>query len=320
MKFIRLKTNDPYYNLAVEEYLLKNSDEDIFMLWQNEPCVVIGKNQNAYAEVDLEYAKEQGIKIVRRITGGGAVYHDLGNVNYTFITSSEKARSLDYEYFTRPIIDALAHFGVDCKLSGRNDLECDGKKISGNAQHTENGRILHHGTLLFDADVDTMSKVLRANKEKLEFNAVKSHSSRVTNIKKLLSNDISLNSFIDSIEKFVTEHYSAEKWVVDVNETINALKERNLNDEWIYSNKRYLTNYRVRRHKKYSFGIVDIELMLSKNIIEDIVISGDFFGVEPIEKLERELKGQNINSVNVTNVCFYIDKMTDDEFLELIKG
>jgi lipoate-protein ligase A len=108
MKFIKLNSNDPYYNLAVEEYLFNTADDDIFMLWQNEPCVVIGKNQNAYAEIDLEYAKEQGIKIVRRITGGGAVYHDLNNVNFTFITFTDKAKVLDYEYFTRPIIDSLA--------------------------------------------------------------------------------------------------------------------------------------------------------------------------------------------------------------------
>ncbi len=320
MKFIRLYTNDPYYNLAVEEYLLKNSEDDIFMLWQNGPSVIIGKNQNAYAEVELEYAREQGINIVRRITGGGAVYHDLGNVNYTFITSTEKARALDYEYFTKPIIDALAHFGVECKLSGRNDLECDGKKVSGNAQHTENGRILHHGTLLFDADVGTMSKVLRANKEKLEHNAVKSHSSRVTNIKKLLSDDISVDTFIDSIENFVMERYSAQKGAIPEDEAINRLRERNSGDEWIYSTKRYLTNYKVIRHKKYPFGIVNIEMVLNKDIIDDIVISGDFFGVLPIEELEDQIKGQGLDKISNLNVSKYIDKMTFDEFIELIKG
>ena len=196
MRYIKLCSNDPYYNLAVEEYLLNNSEEDIFMLWQNAPTVVIGKNQNAYAEVNLEYAREKEIKISRRITGGGAVYHDLGNINYTFITSEKKARALDYEYFTRPIIDALKFLGLDCKLSGRNDLECDGRKFSGNAQFCSNGRILHHGTLLFNTDVSEMSAVLKVDKEKLEYKAVKSHKGRVINLIDLLENKISAYEFI----------------------------------------------------------------------------------------------------------------------------
>ena len=320
MKFIRLNSNDPYYNLAVEEYLFNTADDDIFMLWQNEPCVVIGKNQNAYAEVELEYAKEQGIKVVRRITGGGAVYHDLGNVNYTFITSQEKAKALDYEYFTKPIIEALASFGVSCKLSGRNDLECDGRKISGNAQHTANGRILHHGTLLFDADVETMSKVLRTNKEKLEYNAVKSHKSRVVNIKSLVGDDLTVGGFIDSIENFVCKAFDAKICVAPACEAINALRERNSSDEWIFSSKRFLTKYKATRHKKYPFGIVNVELMLNKDIIDDIVISGDFFGVSDILELEKKIIGQSIDKISVTGVSSYIDKMTDMEFIDLVKG
>ena len=203
MKYIRLKTTDPHLNLAVEEYLFRHSGDDIFMLWQNEPTVVVGKNQNVYAEVNTEYAKERGINIVRRITGGGAVYHDLGNLNYTFITSETKAKALDYEYFTRPIIDALATLGVVATLSGRNDLEVDGKKFSGNAQFCADGRILHHGTLLFDTDVNELSAVLRVDKEKLEYKAVKSHKSRVTNLCDIIDKGIDLDGFIALIENFV---------------------------------------------------------------------------------------------------------------------
>ncbi|MBO5754545.1 MAG: lipoate--protein ligase family protein, partial [Clostridia bacterium] len=139
MKYLRLYSTDPYYNLAVEEYLLRHTDDDIFMLWQNEKTVVIGKNQNAYAEVNLDYAEKNGIRVARRLSGGGAVYHDMGNVNYTFITSCERATALDYAYFTRPILAALASLGVKGTLSGRNDLECEGKKFSGNAQYTADG-------------------------------------------------------------------------------------------------------------------------------------------------------------------------------------
>ena len=319
MKYLRLKSNNPYYNLALEEYLFSNTDEDIFMLWQNAPTVVVGRNQNVYAEVNLDFVKSHNVLVSRRITGGGAVYHDLGNVNFTFITSEEKARSLDYEYFTKPIIDALASLGLKCELSGRNDLLCEGKKISGNAQHTSGGRILHHGTLLFDADVKDMSSALKADKEKLSHHAVKSHSSRVSNVKELLHTDISVGDFIDAIEKHVLENMGAEVLDFGGNETVASLFRRNQSDEWIYSDKRYLTNYTVYRRKKYPFGIVNLEMKLDRNVISDIVISGDFFGRGSIEELEALVKGKRVGDLADIDVSPYIDKMTTDEFIELIK-
>jgi lipoate-protein ligase A len=320
MKYIRLHTKSPYYNLAVEEYLLKETDEDIFMLWQNSPSVIIGKNQNAYAEVDLSYAKEAGINIARRITGGGAVFHDEGNVNYTFITSKSKAKSLDYGYFTRPIVDALASLGLDCALSGRNDLECEGKKISGNAQFCTEDRILHHGTLLFDANVDIMSRVLKVDKEKLEYKAVKSHKSRVANISSLLKENIGVDGFIYTIESFISEKMGAESMSAPQNDRIDALCERNSGDEWILSKKKFLTGYTVNRRKKYPFGIVNINMTLTADVIEDITISGDFFEKAPVEELEALLKGRKVTSVDNIDVSKFIANMTSGEFAELIKG
>ena len=320
MKYIRLKTTDPYINLAVEEYLLRHSNDDIFMLWQNAPSVVVGKNQNVYAEVNVEYAEEHNINIVRRITGGGAVYHDLGNLNYTFITSDEKAKALDYEYFTRPIIDALASLGLTAVLSGRNDLECDGKKFSGNAQFTSNGRILHHGTLLFDTNVEEMSSVLRVDKEKLEYKAVKSHKSRVTNLAPLLSNTTDVESFIKAIEQQATKNLDAECCAPPSNEEINFLADRNRSREWIFSDKRYLTSYSLSRRKKYPFGIVKLEMKLDRDIIDDIIISGDFFEREPVKELENLLKGRQISDVCGIDASRYIDKMTSDELSELMSN
>lgn len=318
MKYIRLKTTDPHLNLAVEEYLFRSSEDDIFMLWQNEPTVVVGKNQNAYAEVNTEYAKEHGINIVRRITGGGAVYHDLGNLNYTFITSDSKAKALDYEYFTRPIIDALATLGVVATLSGRNDLEVDGKKFSGNAQFCSEGRILHHGTLLFNTDVNEMSAVLRVDKEKLEYKAVKSHKSRVANLCNIIENDIDLDGFIALIENFVIKSMEAETTPPPSNDEINGLAERNRSYEWIFSDKRYLTSYTVTRRKKYPFGIVNLEMKLDGDIIEDIVISGDFFEGESVVELEALLKSRRLSSLDDIDVSHYIDKMTTEELSKLI--
>jgi len=317
MKYIRLKTTDPYLNLAIEEHLFNTADDDIFMLWQNEPTVVIGKNQNAYAEVDLAYAKENGIHVCRRITGGGTVYHDLGNVNYTFITSKEKAEALDYEYFTKPIIGALADLGLHAELSGRNDLLCEGKKFSGNAQHTSNGKILHHGTLLFDTDAEVMSAVLKTDKEKLEYNAVRSHKSRVTNLKALLEDSFTTEEFINAIENAVAnEAVLAEPPVAS---EIEELYKRNTSDEWIYGNKRYLTGYSVTRRKKYPFGIVSVELKLNKDVIESIVISGDFFGTRPVEELEKMLVGKAVGTLEPLDPSPFIDKMTFEDLKELVK-
>ena len=317
MKYLRLHTKDPYYNLAVEEYLLRYTKDDIFMLWQNEKTVVIGKNQNAYAEVNLDYAKSEGIRISRRISGGGAVYHDMGDINYTFITSSDKATALDYAYFTRPIIEALAALGVKAELSGRNDLECEGKKFSGNAQYTGDGRILHHGTLLFNTDADVMSRVLRVDREKLAYRAVKSHKARVGNLAPLLGG-ITAEEFIERIEAYVLKATDAERIPVPENGEIDALRMRNVSEEWILSDRRYLTSYTVQRRRKYPFGIVCVDMTLSGDKIEDIVVSGDFFGTQPISELENALRGQSLDALLDVDPAPFIAGMTWEELLALL--
>ena len=202
MKLLILKSKDPYLNLAIEEYLFRNTTDDIFMLWQNEPTVVIGKNQNVYAEINREYTKEHNIKIARRITGGGAVYHDLGNVNYTFISSRNK-EGIDFKYFTAPIIDALKAIGVNAELSGRNDITVNCKKISGNAQYSTDTRTLHHGTLLFDSDLSVLSSALNVDEEKIRSKAISSTRSRVINIKDLILENYKTDEFIDIIKNHI---------------------------------------------------------------------------------------------------------------------
>jgi len=208
MKFSFLKTTNPYLNLAIEEYLLKNSDEEYFLLWQNEPTVVIGKNQNAFAEINIEYTKKHGIHIARRITGGGAVYHDLGNLNYSYI-SNKKGSDINFEKFSRPVIEALLEMGIDAELSGRNDIMIGEKKISGNAQtHFEN-RVLHHGTLLYDSDLDVLSSALLVDKKKIETKAIKSTKSRVTNIKNFLPVSSTVFDLINKIKNHILSKYNA---------------------------------------------------------------------------------------------------------------
>ncbi|MBE6530782.1 MAG: lipoate--protein ligase [Ruminococcaceae bacterium] len=320
MKFLVLKTKDPYLNLAVEEYLFLGSEDDIFMLWQNEPTVVIGKNQNAYAEINMDFIEKNRIHIARRITGGGAVYHDLGNLNYTFISSNKAKEGIDFEYFTRPIIEALASIGVVAELSGRNDLMAEGKKISGNAQHTANGRTLHHGTLLFDSDLDVLSSALKVDEEKIRAKGIKSTRSRVTNINAILGGKYTMEEFIELLSAHVISKYSPD--IIDAPEAaeIDGLYRRNSSREWIFPERELLSRYSLLKKKRYPFGIVEIYLDMSNDIIKDIKIRGDFFGVSPTEELEAMLVGIRLKEaekkIEDIDIGEYIFGITNDIFLE----
>ena len=155
LKIINRSTN-PYFNLALEEYLLKNVDADIFMLWQNRPAVIVGHNQNTWDEIDVDFVKEQKVAVVRRLTGWGAVYHDRGNLNFTFISRHRRRSGLDFAGFASPIVETLHKLGLRAEFGGRNDIALEGRKVSGNAQYLFQGGILHHGTLLFDTDLHHM--------------------------------------------------------------------------------------------------------------------------------------------------------------------
>jgi lipoate-protein ligase A len=297
MKFLRLKTTDPYLNLAVEEYLFRHAEEDIFMLWQNAPCVVIGKNQNAYAEINMDVARARDIRIVRRITGGGAVYHDLGNLNYTFISTQKRDTSLDFARFCAPIIDALAALGVTAELSGRNDLTVGGKKISGNAQHSADGKTLHHGTLLFDTDSKILSSVLHVDEEKLRAKSIRSVRSRVTNIKSIAPHIPSINAFAELIAQHVMQHLGAEESALPVSDEIDALRARNASREWIFPDRELLSRYSLLKKKRYPFGSVEIALEMVNDTVRDVCIRGDFFAMRPIEELETILRKKTLSEM-----------------------
>jgi len=319
MKYVRLKTSDPYLNLAIEEYLFKYADDDIFMLWQNRPSVIIGKNQNAYAEVELEYAKDKAISVARRITGGGAVYHDGGNVNYSFITSRERADSLDFAFFTRPVIDALAELGLEASLSGRNDLICRERKLSGNAQFSDGKRVLHHGTLLFDTDLNEMSAVLKGGTEKLRARAINSHKSRVANIRELLDGKMSVEDFVSFLEKHVSKTADGILPLPENDARLSELVFRNRSDEWIYSHKAFLRRYSLRAENRFDFGTVIIELSLNGERIESALISGDFFEKRPISELEAILTDKTLKEVCELDPSPYIHGMSRKDMEILIK-
>ena len=321
MKYLRLYTHDPYLNLAIEEYLLTHCEDDVFMLWQNEPSVVVGINQNIRAEVDTDALFRLGVKPVRRITGGGAVYHDLGNINYSFIARS--GGGIDFATFSAPIIDALGALGVPLTLSGRNDL-ClsDGRKVSGNAQCKRGDRVLHHGTLLFDTDLSALGGLLTPSPEKLVTKAIKSTVSRVANLKELLPDISSADELISEIEKYVLEKLGAVETAPPADEEIDNIKARNSSEEWLYPSRGISSSVTVTKSKRYPFGSVTAEISLSGERVSALHVSGDFFGEGDISELTGALVGRKLaelaDALGEIEIERYIYGMTRDELTELL--
>ncbi len=323
MKFCILQTTDPYYNLAVEEYLFNTAQSDVFLLWQNNNTVVIGKNQNAYAEIDFNTLKSTGVNLARRITGGGAVYHDLGNVNYSFISPNAKTSGIDFNYYVTPIINALKSLGLSVTLSGRNDLLTkDGKKISGNAQHRVLDRVLHHGTLLFSSDLEFLSKILTVDSEKLKTKALKSTRSRVENISNLIDKNITVDKFLDCLKSYILKTYNPEILEIKSTPEIDKLYQRNKSSEWLFPEKDFISKYQVVKKKRFDFGTVELNLELKNEVCLFVKIKGDFFGEKPVNELEELLKDTKLASIQTVLsdvvVSDYILGMQNSEFVDLI--
>lgn len=291
MIIIKNSHTDPYFNLAAEEYLIDNIPGNLFMLWINEASVIIGRNQNAFAELDTDYIAAHSIKVVRRLTGGGAVFHDPGNVNYTFVTG-DGSSSLDFRRFCTPIIEALLPLGINAELSGRNDITVGGMKISGTAQTLRNGRVLHHGTLLFDADLGKLAGALRPDPAKLQSKGIKSVSSRVSNLRPLINADLDTVRFLQYIENYVTSHSDVTA-VHELDAADTAAIER-LRDEkystWDW-NMGQSKLYSSAKKQRFAYGSVECSVTADHGQISELHISGDFFGTHDIAGLESALTG-----------------------------
>lgn len=211
MIYIDNPITDPAYNLALEEHLVINGVDDVFMLWQNEPAVIIGRNQYTDNQVDRAYAQEHHIAVHRRLSGGGAVYHDAGNLNFTIILREGAHRKNDFTFFTRPIVEVLRSYGINARFSGRNDLTVEGKKFSGNAQYNQGTTLLHHGTLLWDSDLTVLSQVLKP-KQRVVAREVDSHSARVTNLASYAPEGLTLAQFkSDLLKQMSAAGFSAQE-------------------------------------------------------------------------------------------------------------
>lgn len=308
MIYIYNKITDPYFNLAAEEYVLKQFSDECFMLWRNRPSIIIGKNQNALAEINLDYVKEHNIPVVRRLSGGGAVFHDLGNVNFTFIVNDDLNGFNDFRRFTQPIIDVLRKLSLNAEFSGRNDITIDGKKISGNAQYYYKNRILHHGTLLVSSNMADLSAALKVRPIKFEDKGVKSVSKRVTNINEHLEKPIDIEEFINLIMddiRLTTGGSGLYEFTDEDIRNIEKLKNEKYSTwEWNFGMS---PDYNLKNEKKFSGGTVEVDLNVSDGIIKDIKIYGDFFGKKDVKDVEEMLKGVKHSENDVKDVLSSID-------------
>ena len=289
---IQDKNTDPYFNLAAEEYVLKNFKDDVFMLWRNDNAIIVGKHQNTLSEINLEYVKEKGIKVVRRISGGGAVFHDLGNLNFTFIRTGKEGNLVDFKKFTLPIIEVLQKMGVNARFEGRNDLTIEGKKFSGNAEHVWKNRTLHHGTILFSSVISDLTKALKVNPLKFKDKAVKSVRSRVTNVSEHLKEKMDVAAFSEKIMEHIMEKYEDStlyEFTPQDIQKINALREEKFSRwEWNFG---YSPKYNFEKLIKTNGGTLEFHIDVEKGMIKDIKIFGDFFHKHDIDSVERALAG-----------------------------
>ena len=291
MRFIHNTSTHPAFNLAAEEWLLRHTDTDIFMLWRNAPAVIVGRNQNTASEIDEDFVRERGITVIRRLTGGGAVFHDLGNVNFTFIQLGRQTKHLDFHRFTAPIMEALQAMGVDCRFEGRNDLVIDGQKFSGNAQLLEKDRVLHHGTLLFSSQMADLSGALRVNPVKYVDKAVKSVAKRVTNISSHLPEPMDVDTFVRRVMAHVSGSESETLPGLHASEeaAINGLVESKYGTwDWNFGSS---PNYGFTRGTRTEGGVVEVHLDVRHGRIEQARIFGDFFGARAVAELEALLAG-----------------------------
>ncbi len=315
---------DCYFNLALEELFLREKEDDVFMLWQNDKTIVVGKNQNTLSEISSDYVKENGISVVRRITGGGAVYHDIGNLNYTFITSEKGEWQSDFSRFAIPVIHALAKMGISAKVSGRNDILVGDRKISGNAQTVIDGRVLHHGTLLFNSDISVLSKSLNPDKEKIESKGIKSVASRVGNLSELLGREISLSELVSNIRSEVVALYGAEEYEISDEDKAraSALAESKYRTwEWNFG---YSPKYTHVKKKRFTCGTLEARLHVENGKISNAAFYGDFFGTSDPADIASALCGVLHKEEEISSALYefdlekYFGKIMLSELLEIL--
>ncbi|NOU99065.1 lipoate--protein ligase [Paenibacillus planticolens] len=287
---------DPRINLAIEEYALRHlPDQESYLLFYiNEPSIIIGKNQNTLEEINPEYVKEHKLHVVRRLSGGGAVYHDLGNLNFSFITKDDGNSFHNFQKFTEPVVEALRQLGVEAALTGRNDIQVGERKISGNAQFATKGRMFSHGTLLFNSEIEHVVSALKVSPDKIQSKGIKSIRSRVANIVEFLNEPLTIEDFrlklLSSIFGMNPADVPAYKLTEEDWRRIRQIsEERYGNWDWNYGKS---PKSSVQNSKRFEgVGKLDVRLSIEEGHIQDMKIYGDFFGAGDVAELEDVLRG-----------------------------
>ncbi len=326
MRYLLNKSTNPYFNLAFDEYALKhiNIDEDFFFLWRNEPSVIIGKNQNTLEEINQAFIDKSNIKVARRVSGGGAVYHDFGNLNFTFIINVDNPGEVNYKKFVQPVIDALAQMGVRAQASGRNDILINGLKISGNAQRMANKKVMHHGTLLYDVNIENLVQALHVVPDKYISNGVKSVRARVTNIKEHLPESTDIFDFWNSLHFFLSNQGKDKEIVLNEKE-IAMIEFEAMNRfatwDWIYGES---PEFNVVNKKRFKGGSLEIKADVKQGYIQSIRFFKDYLGLKDVDFIEERLKNIRFHRADVDHMLsdydlkIYFGEITKEEILSLM--
>lgn len=329
MHFYRNQSTNPYFNLALEEYLFMNEQPKmpLFMLWQNENTIVVGRNQNVMEEINLQFVNDLKIKVVRRNTGGGTVYHDLGNVNYTFIQEKDSSMGMDFLQFSLPIIKTLQKWGVKAECTKRNDLRINDLKFSGSAQAEKNGRILHHGTLLFNSNLDFLRAALQIKNDKFQSKSIQSVRSSITNISDHLSEKISIDDFCNELISVMQAESLLEPLLLserDLSEIKKLTLDKYQKWEWNYGHS---PGYQVEKVRGLSNDNNPIKIKIDVNRhgrINTIQFEGPFNGSTQINDLENILKNKEMKSavlletLSFCNINYFMPGINSNELVEMI--
>lgn len=327
LSYLDLTTTDPSYNLAMEQYVFDCLPRDrmYFMLWQNDNSIIVGKYQNTLSEINLEAVERRGIRVVRRLSGGGAVYHDMGNLNFTFITDAASGTALDMKLFCQPVVRTLAALGVHAEVNGRNDITIDGKKFSGNSQYLRQGRVMHHGTIMFNSDLSVVSEALQVDPTKFQTKGVRSVRSRVTNVADHLDRPVSLPEFRRILLENILRENPGQPYPLtpkDLAAVEKLREERYAAWDWNYGQSPACTV--LRRRRVEGCGLVEAYISVDSGLISAVAFRGDFFSAVEPEELAPRFVGRTPDQAGFSaalegmDVSRYFAGLQNDQLIEIL--